>query len=86
MCIDFMVNGTSHCCSSGDFIVGQQTSIKVPCGAEGISMTAEAEVFIDDWSQVAIETYPTAEIRKCYVMGGLSIDTNWTEYICPSSD
>ena len=85
MCIDFIINGTSHCCASGEFLPATQLSLKTPCEAEGISLTAEAEIFIDDWSQVGIETYPYGNITKCYIMSGVSIDTSWEEYVCPSS-
>ena len=85
MCIDFVMNGTAGCCASNDFLKGTQVSIKTPCGSQGLSLTAEAEIVVDDWTQVGIETYPYPNITKCYIIDGTSVDTHWKEYVCPSS-
>ena len=63
-------NPTRFCCNSDSFTSGFTRSIKLPCDSDDLTMTAEDEVDINNWSSVAVVNYSNSSIKVCYEMTG----------------
>merc|ERR1712013_123976 len=82
MCIEFMLRNERFCCGADDILDGAKASLSAPCGANAMSLIAEAQIAEGEWQQVAMEQYSIANVTKCYTADASKDNALWMETDC----
>ena len=75
-------NGTSFCCTSGDFAADVNQVIPIPFNSRKLEMTAEDEAFPGIWSTIFKTQYSTSDTQICYEISGSTISPEYTVVKC----